>query len=337
MPKTVFINAENVSQYNQAVFVWLKEDFKDCGEPSSHFWHNKAAISSSFDEGNAMVVVDNKDNVIGYMIWRRYDGGAEIDIIEVKEDYRRQGICSAMLSDFTNAYPDIAVITTNVLPQAEKAFARMGLESVIAGNNFKKSYKIVNPIVQPLDVLPEGRAIAIYSKSDLSDASEYVDYSKVRDNPKHYPIKYYPISLVGSEGKLSVPVVAPFHLDGYVGIYFNKNLIAEGKAKYLLTNRPARSGLLILDRISANTMPVVGGVKLLEGKEKDAFFSQEQPEEVDEKNEVEDEGSRKRTFSEARLTFFQQQDSPDSIEPEPKKRKLMETTDTHETLTKGNA
>ena len=113
MLQTIFINEVNKLQYKKTLLDWLQSDFKNRGEPTPHFWNNRDMIARAFDDGDAMIVLNNQKEVIGYMIWSFYDGGLEIDIVEVREDHRGQGIFTEMLSALSNKFTAIPTEKTN--------------------------------------------------------------------------------------------------------------------------------------------------------------------------------------------------------------------------------
>ena len=89
-----FINEENKDKYAEKVLTWLRTDFFERdNEPKKHFWHNRRAIKEAFNHSDAMVVLNDRKEIIAYMIWTFCGGGrAEIDIVEVRKEYRQQGI-----------------------------------------------------------------------------------------------------------------------------------------------------------------------------------------------------------------------------------------------------
>ena len=237
-----FINESNKDKYLNQVIAWLKEDYLEQGEPENHFWHNIDLIESSFDEGKALVVVNATKAVIGYMIWNLDGSRAEINIVEVNEACRGQGVLKKILLEFTHQYSDIAILTASVLPQSERVFAKLGWAYVENHNHQKKYFSIVKPIVLAQQTLLEGRIIAVCSE----------DPYKVKSHPNKYKhlMKYFPVEL-DTEGKLSLPIITDFNYEGYVGIYMNKESIIDGKAKHLFQNTTAHASanLLIIDKI----------------------------------------------------------------------------------------
>lgn len=252
--ETLFINADNNNKYIGGVISWLNDDFISLGQPKNHFWHNINVIMEAFDRGDAMVAVNDQRKVVGYMIWKLYDGGAEIDIVEVKKEFRKQGILNKMLADFKAHFSDIVVLTGNVLPQAEAVFTKLGWKktTVYNGSYFLSHwYCLIKPIVPQLDALPNGCALALFSRADVENPDKpenFVDGYMVKENPAKYKLKYFQIEL-DDKGKLRVPLITLFEDEGYVGIYLNKKLIIDGKPKYVLGRAAYGPNLLILNRI----------------------------------------------------------------------------------------
>jgi len=180
-----------------------------------------------------MVALNRQKEVVGYMIWAIIGIRAEIDIVEVKADYRRQGICKKMLTSFPRKFTNISVLSASVLPQAEKVFTKADCEIKYGCNNAKKHIKIIKPGLQPLNTLPNGRVIAVCSQTEIDG---YADYYTIKNNSKYkHLIKYFQIDL-NENGSLITPIITDFHYEGYIGVYFNKKLIVDGKLRHLFSN-----------------------------------------------------------------------------------------------------
>ena len=260
MPKQIineFVTEENKMEHFREVLLWLTFDFFKLGAPKKHFFHNRNSITVAFNSCNAMVALASdeefsyKKEVVGYMIWSRYDGGAEIDIIEVEENYRRQGIAAKMLKDFCDRHTDVSVLTTKALPQAEnffdhehwrnydiKKYTRKGPFEIMKHTGRK--FKCVQPVLQSIDTLPNGHVIAVCSEH----------FYRVKNNVDQYQpfMKYFPID-IDQNGKLQLPIVTDCHEDGYMGVFLNKELIVEGKAKHLFKNSCIHTGLFLMCRL----------------------------------------------------------------------------------------
>ncbi len=235
-----FVDERNNASFKEKVLGWLRYDFEKRRHPNNHFWHNRDTIAKAFDASQALIALTNQGECVGYMIWGIYaEIGAEIDIVEVKEAYRQQGIFKKMLESFCEKFTDICALSGSVLSQSEAIFEKAGWEKV--GN---KHIKIIKPCLPSLDILPDGQTIAVCSE----------DFYAVKAKPDEYRhlMKYFEIKMA-TDGKLDKPLITSHHYEGYVGIYLNKKLIAEGKAKHLFKDGYASSfGLLVLNKI----MPV---------------------------------------------------------------------------------
>ncbi|CAL5998509.1 Conserved_hypothetical protein [Hexamita inflata] len=240
----IFINKQNLVKYLSNVMLYLDLDYNNQNKPNNHFQNNKDTICEAFNCNTAMVVVNNKDELVGYMIWRICGQRLEIDIAEVKEEYRGRGIFKNMIQAILDNYVDVAVLIGSILPQSQLVFERMGWVKIDQdSNNFIKTIK---PISQQLSELPDGLCVAVFSKFDLLDQKKYLDYYIIKDNVNKYKLKYFKIDLDES-GRLNIPIVTKFEYEGYIGIFFNKQLIKDGKAKQLFKNATYKN-LLILDK-----------------------------------------------------------------------------------------
>jgi len=238
--QTIFITDQNTSHYKSLVQSWLRLDFITRNRPDKHFWYNVHRIGDSFDECNALVVVNEQEELVGYMTWIPLGAQVEIDILEVNEKYRRQGICKKMLAEFTDKYNETVVLTASVLPAAQAVFEKMNY-SLVATSAQRKYYKVMKPIAREMSELPDGRVLAVCSS----------DFYQVRDNPELFrsQMKYFQLEL-NSNDTLKLPIVTSFAYDGYVAIYYNKELMVENKTRRLFNNRVDHcDSLLVVDRI----------------------------------------------------------------------------------------
>lgn len=219
------INKENTLKYRKAVLTWLKSDFDKQGKPKNHFWHNSSTVEDAFDRGDAMVALNDKKEFVGYMIWTLHNEGSrgEIDIVQVKADYRRQGIFKNMLSEFNKKFTDLCMLSASVIPESEAIFSNAGWKSVEIDTR-RKYIKIIKPDLPALNALPMGHAIAICSENYYEVAANLDEYKQT--------MKYFQIDL-NENNELRVPIITDFHYEGYIGVYFNQKLIAQGKAKNL--------------------------------------------------------------------------------------------------------
>jgi len=253
----VFTDAGNKTQYLREVLTWLEADFHKRGDPlSGSFWNNHDVIEAAFDECRAMVAL-SRNKAVGFMIWAMKSGSdrlIEIDIVEVKSTYRRKGIFTNMLAAFVDKFTNVCVLSAHVLPQAEAVFRALGWSKTMHNqlNSTYSHYKIIRPVLPELTELPDGDAIAVFSQANVRTAvltpeEKLIDAYRVMEQQGKYLKKYFKIDLDGDQ-KLRIPLIVPFHYEGYVGVYHDKKLIAEGKARYVFENMPC-PGFLAIDRI----------------------------------------------------------------------------------------
>lgn len=232
-----FAREENKNSLSKMVLDWLKSDFIKKGKSGIHFWHNNDIIAQAFNDCEALVALNSQKEIVGYMVWNIYDEmAAEINIVEVKEQYRRRGVFKIMLEELSKNFPDVYALSATVLSQSEKIFAKAGWKAI-----GKKYIKIIKAGLDAVNNLPDGQVIAVCS----------IDFYKFKAEPEKHRglIKYYKINLDG-KNKLRQPIITNHHTDGYIGIYANKKLIAEGKAKYLfMEGYYIKAECLIITRI----------------------------------------------------------------------------------------
>lgn len=278
-----FLNEQNKSEYENLVLTWLRSDFDKKKKVAleeleklkteylrkndldlddgfeipeealaiNSFWHNRETISRAFNNYQAMVFLNEQQEAIGPMIWDDItDCRANIIIVEVKEDYRRQGIFKKMLTELGNEFTDIHVLSASVLQKAEKVYCQLGWKNTSHfANKNKEYYQIIKDGLSPVSELPNGQVIAICP----------VDYYEVKNNSDKYRhmMQYFQINL-DEDRKSQQPILMEFipnsyenSPNNYVGVYFNKELIAEGKAKHIFEYQAFDSinNLLIINRI----------------------------------------------------------------------------------------
>jgi len=311
-----FVSEQDKDEYKQGVLNWLSSDFLKQGSPRNHFWHNAEIISEAFNRCEAMVALNDKKEIVGYMIWSiRESSRAEIEIVEVKEAYRQRGIFKEMLSAFSKKFAGVILLSVSPLPESVEIFNHLGWENTCDLNGGKKCFKMLRPVLPSLNELPNGHAIAVASKTDVANSGEYVDYFKIKFNPSNYQMKYFQIDM-NKDGYLSVPVITPFHYDGYIGIYFDKELITDGKSKFLFKNSTSHPdlNLLAIDRIEP-----------LDPKLSEGFFSQVESPALVERPVTISVGSNKKQNT-CKQTRKKQREEDESDQPQKRQRVECKST-----------
>lgn len=289
-----FVIESNQEDLSKKLLTWLYADFIAQGSSIEHFWHNSDLILGAFQQSRAMLVLDEMEQVVGYMTWTFYNEiRAEIDIVEVEKSHRKQGVFRKMLRNFIEEYSTISFLSATPISQSEIVFTRLGWEKTVGPNRDVHFFKILKPVVSEQNFLPQGHVIALASEADF--------YS-VKREPLRFRMRYFQIQ-PNVEGKLAVPIIAPFHHEGYVGLYLDGKLIADGKAKHLFTNRTCHSylNLFALDNM------------IFSDPQLQSYFLQpqlQQNDSITENSEKdEDQPDCKRKCTESRYTLFQPEDS----------------------------
>lgn len=238
-----FISKDNKDKHKKIVLGWLEHDFNLQGEPKFHFWHNHATIAEAFENGCAMVALDDQEKFIGYMVWTCQNNSTicEIDIVEVKKHSRNQGVFKAMIAALQEKYPQVLILTASVIPQSTEIFKKMGWAIANSSHGSLTSYfKIISPILESQNELLHGLVIVICNE----------DFYRVQADPRKYQasIKYFQIEITDTY-QLKTPIIIPFHYEGYVAIYRDGKLLAEGKSKHLFDNECCYNNLLVIDKI----------------------------------------------------------------------------------------
>lgn len=250
----IYFATDTTKQDNrQLVLEWLEKDFREKHQPKNHFWYNRVTIADAFDACRGMVVRDDHQQFIGFMAWSFYGDkvGAEIDIVEIEESYRGQGIFKQILSAFSNYFPQLAVLSVSALPQAQPIFEKMGWQRAATSSTMLPAisdrifFKILKTPTPFSNTLPNGISIAICSE----------DFYQVKTSPQRYADKTYFLSPVtGHEYSLTQPVVATCHKDGYLGFYLNQQLVYECKPKLLTNSVDCHHAIVLLNQFPATIL-----------------------------------------------------------------------------------
>lgn len=253
MIKIDFATEANKQEIKQLVLAWLENDFQKKNQPSNHFWHNQSVIANAFDSCSGMVVRDEHQQFVAYMVWSFYSNktGAEIDIVEVQESYRGQGIFKQMLSAFSNELPQVAVLSVSALEQAQPVFEKLGWQHAASSSSSwlrisdRVRFKHVKPAMPTTNILPNGVAIAICSE----------DFYQVKTHPEHYVDKVsYLTPEIAHDYSLTQPVVATCHKDGYLGFYLDQKLIHECKPKHLTDSPDTHQAVVAFAQFPSNIL-----------------------------------------------------------------------------------
>lgn len=248
-----FATETNKHEINQIVLAWLESDFKTKKQPRNHFWYNQSVITDAFDRCCGMVVRDENQQLVAYMVWSFYSNkiGAEIDIVEVREPYRGQGIFKQMLAAFSNELPQVAVLSVSALEQAQPVFEKLGWRHAATSSSQMLTisdsvrFKHIKPPLISSDTLPSGVAIAVCSE----------DFYQVKVNQKNYADKIlYLTPEVDHDYNLTQAVVATCHKDGYLGFYLDQELVHECKPKYLIDSPDTHQAIVALAQFPSNIL-----------------------------------------------------------------------------------
>ena len=243
-----FTNEKNKDEYAAIVLGWLESDFERRQKPRGHFWNNAQQIQGAFTKCEGLVALSDQGELMGFMTWSYAldKPNAVIDMVEVKEEYRRQGIFKKMLTSFCMHFPEVCILIAYPIPQSEKIFMASGWEKTRSDG----CIKVVKPGLSPSDTLPDGQVLAICSRSEFYDVSKNLEKYKSA-------MKYFKINM-DDHGKLMEPIITRYSRDSYIGVYMNKQLLAQHKADYLLSNTSyfgfddyssPKGGCLIINKI----------------------------------------------------------------------------------------
>jgi predicted GNAT family acetyltransferase len=96
---------------------WLKEESLTS---KNGFYSNWNMFIKSYSE-NRMAILKNKENVIGYTIWRTGDIHIEIDIFEIKPVFRKKGMGKYFLNEISEYFKKKGFLALKLFCEPEKS------------------------------------------------------------------------------------------------------------------------------------------------------------------------------------------------------------------------
>jgi hypothetical protein len=82
---------------------WLK---KELLTSNNGFYHNWNLITKAYSE-NKIVILKNEINVIGFLIWSDFNIYVEIDIFEIKPEYRKRGVGKYFFNEISTIFKNL--------------------------------------------------------------------------------------------------------------------------------------------------------------------------------------------------------------------------------------
>ena len=104
---------------------WLKEELLTS---NNSFYHNWNLIAKAYSE-NKIVVLKNEINVIGFLIWCDFNIYAEIDVFEIKPEFRKRGVAKYFfieVSTFFKSHDFLAIKLFCEPEESEIFWIKMG-------------------------------------------------------------------------------------------------------------------------------------------------------------------------------------------------------------------
>lgn len=248
-------NDDNMQKHIRTVKEYLENDFKLRDSPERHFWHNQSEIGHYFYDLTGVIVFQESE-LVAFMTWHM-EGQYYIEIkqVEVNEEHRKKGIFKWMLSWLLEKYPCVVVLAARVLEESKHIYEKMGWVRVSYWKNEDFYYKLLEPMSVPLDDIPEGISLALYSNTDVPNA-EPLDFQSccnelrvtpgdVIECPEKYKLNYFKLDFDEWDYLQSPPVIFPFQPDGYVGIFKDKKLVSEGTCRHVFTEKVVHSNTFL--------------------------------------------------------------------------------------------
>lgn len=217
---------------------WLIDEYKTLNEG---FYCNWSIIEKAFGNGN-FVTIDLGGMPVGFIVWKKGEIYAEIDILEIKPDQRGKGIGNYFINEFSEflRFQEIVAIKLFCSPrESERFWKKLGFTKFPERGYSESDLTYYKPLIEVLS----NSNVDTEHKIELWNVDPY----QIKDK---LPKWTWCVEL--SEGKLRKPILQPCNCNWNLRWTKKGTIIKENKIKYFNSdeNRIEFSPFLYIDKLT---------------------------------------------------------------------------------------
>lgn len=186
------------------------------------FFCNWNIINNAFNE-RRLIALNINDRPIGFVIWRKYEIYADIDILEIKPNQRDRGFGKILFEGVSNFLKKQGIVVVKLFCQpreSELFWKKMGFEKMPETRFSQPDLSYYKTLI---DVEKKSPSSKSNNKVELWNVDPYlVDIN----SPK------WTWSIEIKDNKLELPIIQPIDVDWNLRWTKNGEIIKEDKVKY---------------------------------------------------------------------------------------------------------
>lgn len=206
----------------EKVYNWLLEEHDSLKEG---FYCNWSIIEKAF-RNKELVTCDISDEPIGFIVWKKREITAEIDILEIRPDQRRKGIGKQFYNQFSDylTTEEVVVIKLFCAPrESEQFWKSLGFIKYPQRGFAESDLTYYQPLIETLD------------RSD-SFGEHKIELWDVEPHQAKYVEPNWTWNVELSGDKMKVPIIQPCNRNWNLRWSKNEKTIKEAKVKYFSEN-----------------------------------------------------------------------------------------------------
>lgn len=217
---------------------WLIEEEKASNEG---FYCNWTIIENAFNN-NTLVTLDFQNSPIGFIVWSKGEIYAEIDILEIKPEYRRRGVGKLFFEEISKYFKQKGFLAIELFcspRESEPFWKNMGFIKFPNRGYSESDLTYFKPLIR---VQPNSENELTDNKIELWDVEPY---------QKNNSIPKWTWYIEHKNNKLILPIIQPCNCNWNLRWTRNGEIIREDKVKNFSTkeNRVEYSPFLYIDKL----------------------------------------------------------------------------------------
>ncbi|MDD2199670.1 MAG: GNAT family N-acetyltransferase [Bacteroidales bacterium] len=217
---------------------WLIEEEQESNEG---FYCNWNIIEKAFNN-DELITLNLKEKTVGFLVWSKGEIYAEIDIMEIKPDYRKQGIGKLFFEQISEFFKQKGFLVIKLFcspRESEKFWKKMGFIKFPDRGYSESDLTYFKPLI---------KVQTIVENQETDDTVELWDVEPYQKN-NNQPKWTWNINL--DNGKLKLPIIQPCNCNWNLRWSKKGEMIREDKVKYFDTteNRVEYSPFLYITNL----------------------------------------------------------------------------------------